>query len=181
MLAAFLWLAVFVYTNTLENLQTRGIGSGFGFLNSEAGFKIGEATGIPLPQGGFLWFLISLAVGLAISQFIARRLKPTGARMSNSQMAVCLGASIGLPLCVLYVLRDSVEIVHYSASSSYLMALVTGLANTLKVTVIGCVASSVIGLLIALGRLSPNWLLSRLCRWYVELNRNLPLLLHLFF
>ena len=78
MLAAFLWLAVFVYTNTLENLQTRGIGSGFGFLNSEAGFKIGEATGIPLPQGGFLWFLISLAVGLAISQFIARRLKPAG-------------------------------------------------------------------------------------------------------
>ncbi|PIE69639.1 MAG: amino acid ABC transporter permease [Deltaproteobacteria bacterium] len=61
------------------------------------------------------------------------------------------------------------------------MALVTGLANTLKVTVIGCVASSLLGLVVALGRLSPNWLMRTLCRWYVEINRNLPLLLQLFF
>ena len=41
MLGGFLWLAASMYRNTLENLRTRGIGSGFGFLRSEAGFRIG--------------------------------------------------------------------------------------------------------------------------------------------
>ncbi len=101
--------------------------------------------------------------------------------MPVAGLAACLVAAVGLPLLTLYLFRDTVEIAHYSASSSYVMALVTGLGNTLKVTVIGCVASSLLGLLVALGRLSPNWLMRTLCRWYVELNRNLPLLLQLFF
>ncbi|WP_419783261.1 amino acid ABC transporter permease [Maridesulfovibrio sp.] len=182
MLGGFLWLAVSVYHNTLVNLETRGISSGFGFLANEAGFRIGEVTGIPLPQGGLLWFLLSLVAGLAISQLISRHLKSKSGRPMNSKwLSVCLLFSIGLPMLTLYVFRDSVEIAHYTESSSYLMALLTGLGNTLKVTVIGCVASTVLGLLVALGRLSPNWLLSNICRWFVELNRNLPVLLQLFF
>ncbi|WDP91559.1 MAG: ABC transporter permease subunit [Desulfobacter sp.] len=181
MLAAFIWLALTMYGNTLDNLETRGIGSGFGFLTAEAGFKIGEITGIPLPKGGFLYFLISLGAGLGICRLIAMRLKRKGAPLSTAGTAACLAAGVGLPLVTLYLFRDSVEIARYSASSSYIMALATGLANTLKVTVIGCVASSILGLMVALGRLSPNWLMRTLCRWYVELNRNLPLLLQLFF
>jgi len=182
MLGSFLWLAVSMYRNTLENLKTRGIGSGFGFLHSEAGFRIGEATGIPLPQGGFLYFLISLAVGLFLSRILARHLKARNeAPLETGWFGLCLLLSIGLPTATLYIFRDSVEIAHYTESSSYIMALATGLANTLKVAVIGCVASTFLGLFIALGRLSPNWLLSRLCRWYVELNRNLPVLMQLFF
>ncbi len=181
MLAAFIWLAVTVYGNTLENLETRGIGSGFGFLKAEAGFKIGEVTGIPLPRGGFLYFLISLAAGLGICGMMAKRLKKGGDPISTTGLAVCLVAGVGLPLFTLYFFRESVEISRYTASSSYISALATGLANTLKVTVIGCVASSILGLLVALGRLSPNGLMRTLCRWYVELNRNLPLLLQLFF
>lgn len=182
MLAAFIWLAVTVYRNTLINLKTRGIGSGFGFLESEAGFRIGEITGIPLPTGGFLWFLLSLVLGLVICKLVAKNQQEKGqGRMANPRLAFCLAVSVGVPFGVLYFFRNSIEIAHYSESSSYIMALLTGLANTLKVTVIGCVASTILGLLIALGRLSPNWLLSRLCRWYVELNRNLPVLLQLFF
>lgn len=180
-ITGFLWLAVSVYRNTLTNLQTRGIGSGFGFLQSEAGFRIGEVTGIPLPQGGFFWFLLSLAAGLMVSGYIARRLKRRNGSMSNRGLSFCLLLSVGLPLVTLFYFRDTVAIAHYSESSSYIMALATGLINTLKVTVIGCVCSTFLGLLVALGRLSPNWLLSNLCRWYVELNRNLPLLLQLFF
>ncbi len=181
MLGGFVWFALSIYGNTLENLETRGIGSGFGFLSAEAGFQIGEVTGIPLPKGGFLYFLLSLAVGLGVSQLLVRRTRKQGISMSTAGLAVCLIAAVGLPLFTLYLFRDTVEIAHYTASSSYAMALVTGLANTLKVTVIGCVASSLLGLLVALGRLSPNWLMRTLCRWYVELNRNLPLLLQLFF
>ncbi|MDR3044096.1 MAG: ABC transporter permease subunit [Desulfovibrio sp.] len=182
MLGGFLWLAASMYRNTLENLRTRGIGSGFGFLRSEAGFRIGEVTGLPLPQGGFLYFLLSLAAGLLLSRLVARRLAPgRGGPLPGKGLAACLALSVGLPLLVLYAFRHSVEIVRYSESSSYLVALATGLANTFKVAALGCAGSTVLGLLVALGRLSPNWLLGTLCRWYVELNRNLPVLLQLFF
>jgi len=182
MLGGFLWLAVAVYHNTLTNLKTRGISSGFGFLENEAGFRIGEVTGIPLPQGGVLWFLLSLFVGLAICQLISRYQKRQSDRPMNSKrLSLCLCFSVGLPALTLYVFRDSVEILHYTEASSYTLALATGLANTLKVTIVGCIASTFLGLFVALGRLSPNWLLSRLCRLYVELNRNLPVLLQLFF
>ena len=182
MLASFVWLAVTIYQNTLSNLETRGIGSGFGFLQYEAGFRIGEVSGIPLPQGGFLYFLLSLAAGLCLSRWLTKRIKKTSDKpLNNTMFGTCLLLSIGIPLTTLYIFRDSVAIAHYTESSSYIMALATGLANTIKVAIIGCIASTILGLLVALGRLSPNWLLSQICRWYVELNRNLPVLLQLFF
>ena len=46
---------------------------------------------------------------------------------------------------------------------------------------IGIFFATVIGFLVALGRLSPNWLLSRICGGYVELVRNLPLLFQILF
>ncbi len=182
MLAGFLWLAVSAYRNVLANLKNRGISSGFHFLSNEAGFRIGETTGIPLPQGGVLWFLASLVAGLGLSQLLASHVKRRDpGPLAGKWFAVCLLLSAGLPLLTLYLCRDGVVIARYSETSSYAMALITGLINTLKVTVIGCVASTILGLLVALGRLSPNWLLSNICRWYVELNRNLPVLLQLFF
>jgi general L-amino acid transport system permease protein len=56
-----------------------------------------------------------------------------------------------------------------------------GLLNTLLVAVIGIFFATVIGFLVALGRLSPNWLLSRICGGYVELLRNLPVLFQILF
>ena len=56
-----------------------------------------------------------------------------------------------------------------------------GLINTLVVAIIGIFFATVIGFLVALGRLSPNWLLSRICGGYVELIRNLPLLFQILF
>ncbi|WP_027179616.1 amino acid ABC transporter permease [Maridesulfovibrio bastinii] len=182
MMLAFLYVAVSAYRNALINLAKRGISSGFGFLSNEAGFRIGEINSIPLPTGGVLWFILSLVIGLGISRLIAVYLKKKTAEPLNTLwFSVCMVICVGLPILTLYLFRNDIEIVKYSESSSYTMALVTSLINTLKVTVIGCVASTVLGLLVALGRLSPNWLLRTLCRWYVELNRNLPVLLQLFF
>lgn len=69
----------------------------------------------------------------------------------------------------------------YRAGDTYLRAFVAGTLNTLKVAVLGIVLSSVLGLVIALGQLSPSIVLARVCRGYVELIRNVPLLLQLIF
>jgi general L-amino acid transport system permease protein len=54
------------------------------------------------------------------------------------------------------------------------------LLNTLKVAILGIILATVLGTLLGVGRLSPNWLLSKLCEYYVEIFRNVPLLLWLF-
>ena len=69
----------------------------------------------------------------------------------------------------------------YSASDTYLKALAVGVANTLRVALIGIVAATVLGTLIGLARLSRNWLLAKLAAGYVEFIRNVPLLVQLFF
>ncbi len=72
-------------------------------------------------------------------------------------------------------------LVPYSESSTYGRAFLVGVLNTLLVAVISIVLASILGLLIGIARLSPNWLLSHLAFAYVELLRNIPLLLQLFF
>src|ERR1700722_10964334 len=72
-------------------------------------------------------------------------------------------------------------LIPYSGSDSYARVFVVGLLNTLLVAVIGIFFATVIGFLVALGRLSPNWLLARISCGYVELIRNLPLLFQILF
>jgi general L-amino acid transport system permease protein len=69
----------------------------------------------------------------------------------------------------------------YGAADSYLRALGIGLWNTFRVAAIGVVFATVLGTLIGLARLSPNWLLKQLATAYVEVIRNVPLLVQLFF
>ncbi|TWT13540.1 amino acid ABC transporter permease [Reyranella sp. CPCC 100927] len=68
----------------------------------------------------------------------------------------------------------------YSPADTYARALFVGILNTLRVSVLGIVLATILGTLIGVGRLSPNWLLNKLCECYVELFRNVPLLLWLF-
>ena len=69
----------------------------------------------------------------------------------------------------------------YSASDTYLAALLVGLSNTLAVALIGIVLATVLGTFIGLARLSKNFLLKTLSAGYVEFIRNVPLLVQLFF
>jgi general L-amino acid transport system permease protein len=75
----------------------------------------------------------------------------------------------------------SQNLIPYSGSDTYTRVFLVGLLNTLLVSVIGIFFATVIGFLVALGRLSPNWLLSRISGGYVELIRNLPLLFQILF
>ena len=70
--------------------------------------------------------------------------------------------------------------IEYSPASTYARALFVGLLNTLKVSVLGVIMATILGTLLGVGRLSNNWLLARICEWYVEAFRNVPLLLWLF-
>ncbi len=103
------WLA----SNTMLNMQVRGIQSGFDFLKSPAGFDIGES---------------------------------------------------------LYV---------FDSSHPYWQAFLIGLTNTLRVAVIGIVLTTILGTLLGVGRFSRNALVRGLCYGYVELFRNVPVLLQL--
>lgn len=69
----------------------------------------------------------------------------------------------------------------FSAADSYLRAFSAGLANTFRVALIGVALATVLGTLIGLARLSSNWLLAKLAALYVEVMRNVPLLVQLFF
>jgi general L-amino acid transport system permease protein len=69
----------------------------------------------------------------------------------------------------------------FSAADSYLRAFCVGLANTFRVALIGVALATVLGTLIGLARLSANWLVAKLAAAYVEVMRNVPLLVQLFF
>ncbi len=68
----------------------------------------------------------------------------------------------------------------YAPSDNYARAFLVGLLNTLWVSALGIVVATVLGTLIGIARLSPNWLVARLASMYVEFMRNIPLLLQLF-
>jgi general L-amino acid transport system permease protein len=70
--------------------------------------------------------------------------------------------------------------IEYSPASTYARAIWVGALNTLRVAVIGILLATILGTLLGIGRLSSNWLLAKLCEWYVEGFRNVPLLLWLF-
>ncbi|WP_376099805.1 amino acid ABC transporter permease [Roseomonas sp. CCTCC AB2023176] len=72
-------------------------------------------------------------------------------------------------------------LIDYSPSDTYLRALAVGVLNTLKVAVIGIVVATIFGTLVGIARLSKNWLLSKIAAVYVEIIRDIPLLLQLLF
>jgi general L-amino acid transport system permease protein len=73
------------------------------------------------------------------------------------------------------------SVIPYSPADSYARALLAGLSNTVVVALFGCLLTTVFGVLFGVLRLSPNPFLSRLVGLYVEIGRNVPLLLQLFF
>lgn len=109
---AFGW---YLFDNTQQNLAQRGIVSGFGFLDNNAGFGIAQ------------------------------------------------------------------HLIDYNESNSYGRVFVVGLLNTLLVSVIGILFATVLGFLLGVARLSPNWILSKLATVYIETFRNIPPLLQIFF
>jgi amine acid ABC transporter, permease protein, 3-TM region, His/Glu/Gln/Arg/opine family len=73
------------------------------------------------------------------------------------------------------------SLIPYTSDSTYFDALVVGLVNTLVIAISGIITATIVGFLIGIGRLSHNWLVRKLCTVYVEVFRNIPPLLVIFF
>lgn len=111
-----IFLAYYFTNNMFENVEKRGITTGFSFLDDVAGFGISQT------------------------------------------------------------------LIHYDdGASTYYDVFIVGLLNTLLVAVIGVVIATILGLLIGIGRLSPNFLISKLSMVYIETFRNIPILLQILF
>ncbi|MFV0386894.1 amino acid ABC transporter permease [Paracoccus sp. (in: a-proteobacteria)] len=65
----------------------------------------------------------------------------------------------------------------YTSDDTHLRAAVVGLLNTIIISVLGCVAATILGITVGVARLSNNWLFARLMTVYVEMFRNIPLML----
>lgn len=72
-------------------------------------------------------------------------------------------------------------LIDYDRSSTYGQAFLVGALNTLLISVVGIALSTILGLIVGIARLSTNWLTSTVARIFVELMRNVPLLVLLFF
>ncbi|SMH59517.1 amino acid ABC transporter permease [Azospirillum agricola] len=106
------------------------------------------------------WFLISNTL-----DNLARRSIATGYHFLEREASFGIGESM----------------IDYSPKDSYGRAFLVGVLNTLKVSVIGIVLATVLGTLVGVARLSSNWLIAKLASTFVEIVRNVPPLLQLFF
>ncbi len=113
--AAVVAFFAYIVDNTLDNMERRGISSGFGFLENQAGFGIVQS------------------------------------------------------------------LIEYTETHSYGRTFVVGLLNTLLVSGLGIVLATLLGFIIGIARLSTNWMISRIAAVYIEIFRNIPLLLQILF
>lgn len=111
-LIAFLW---YIGSNTMSNIEQRGIKTGFAFFHNTAGFSIDEAP------------------------------------------------------------------ISFSSNDTHARVFLVGLLNTLIITFFGIILSSMLGLIIGVLRLSKNWLIKKLAATYIDIFRNIPLLLQILF
>ena len=85
-----------------------------------------------------------------------------------------LGRVAGIPIGEAMIPYDP-------AVSTWGRAVIEGILNTLRVAVIGCILATILGTVIGIGRLSKNWLIARITQVYVEVLRDIPVLLQLLF
>ncbi len=75
----------------------------------------------------------------------------------------------------------SESLIDYDPSDAYGRAMLVGALNTVRVSVLGILFATILGTFTGIARLSDNWLVSNIAKWYVDIMRNTPLLLQLFF
>lgn len=114
-MATVAWVGYSLFQNTISNMESRGIQTGFGFLDESAGFGI----------------IMSL--------------------------------------------------IEYNESMTYGRTFLVGLTNTLLVSGLGIVFATIVGFIVGIARLSTNWLVAKIALAYIEIFRNVPLLLQIFF
>ena len=73
------------------------------------------------------------------------------------------------------------SVIEYDAGDSYGRSLLVGFLNTLRVAFLGIIFATILGVFMGIARVSKNWLLSTISSWFVEIGRNVPVVLHVIF
>ncbi|MCZ6532129.1 MAG: ABC transporter permease subunit [SAR324 cluster bacterium] len=172
-----------IFQNTVANLTKRGIASGFSFLNIESGFAISEVMPVPMLEPGFVSFISSIFLGLiaafVLHKWVTRKGKTVG---GDYRLVLLTIFFIFVVPAITYLLTNHIFVTEtYSEASSYGLGLVTGVFNTIKMSILGCILATIIGFFVGIARLSSNWLVAKLAETYVEIIRNIPVLLQIFF
>jgi general L-amino acid transport system permease protein len=136
-------------------------------------FKLKRALGGGAGWGGFVLQLLFAAVLAWLAYEIAANASENLKAQRITAGFAFLANTAGFDV--------SQSLIPYSGSDTYTRVFLVGLLNTLLVSVIGIFFATLIGFFVALGRLSPNWLLARISTGYVEIVRNLPLLFQILF
>jgi general L-amino acid transport system permease protein len=117
------------------------------------------------------WLLTNISTNifkLGESQFICR---------DGSSSVRCafdfMNSDAGFPI--------SETVAPYVEQDSYWRAVGVSALNTIKVSIYGIILTTILGTTVGIARLSNNWLISNLSKWFIDLMRNTPLLLQLFF
>jgi general L-amino acid transport system permease protein len=121
-----------------------------------------------------VWQVLVIGVLVAIFAYLARN---TVRNLDSRHIATgfaFLGRNAGIPI-------GEHSIPYDPATSTYGDALIIGILNTLRVAVVGIVLTTILGTLLGIARLSKNWLLAKIAAVYVEVVRDIPLLLQLLF
>ncbi|HYZ23084.1 MAG TPA: amino acid ABC transporter permease [Rhodopila sp.] len=121
-----------------------------------------------------VWQIVILGVVAAIAWYLIGNTNRNLAERHIATGFAFLARVAGIPI--------GESLIPYNpAVNTYGRALIIGVLNTLKVSVVGIILATILGTLIGIGRLSKNWLLAKLTAFYVETLRDLPLLLQLLF
>jgi general L-amino acid transport system permease protein len=121
-----------------------------------------------------VWQIVIVGIVIAIGWYFVRNTSENLAARHIATGFGFLGRVAGIPI-------GETLLPYNPAVNTYGRALLIGVLNTLEVAVIGVVLATILGTLIGIGRLSRNWLLSKLTAFYVETLRDIPLLLQLLF
>ena len=122
---------------------------------------------------GLFWQIVVVGIAIAVVAWLwSNAVHNLSARRISTGFAF-LGREAGMPIADAWIA--------YSPQNTYLRAFTVGVVNTLRIAVIGIVLATLLGTLIGFARLSSNWLLSRMAAVYVEVLRDIPLLLQLLF
>ena len=117
--------------------------------------------------------LVSVVLVVSVLVFFVANLISAANERGFSLGFDFLGQEAGFPI--------GESVVEYEESDSFLYAFWVGIANTLKAALLGVVLATVLGVLIGIARLSPNWLVRNLAGVCIQIFRNIPLLVQLFF
>ena len=136
-----------------------------------------QYQGIPLWRNVvFLQFALQIVSAVLVVSFLAFFFTNLLREIDQREIPFgfsFLDRSTGIPI--------GETLISYTPEDSYRYTLFVAFLNTVKVAFAGVVLATIVGIIVGVARLSPNWLLNRLALVYIDVFRNIPLLVQLLF